>query len=77
MRLREIKILQDTPSSFFGITMPLLKQEGRGGDKKKKSNINFTMCREVKKKNKNKNSNFQLMKQNPLDIYINHTNKDS
>lgn len=51
MRLREIKILQDTPSSFFGITMPLLKQEGRGGDKKKKkSNINFTMCREVKKK---------------------------
>lgn len=76
MRLREIKILQDTPSSFFGITMPLLKQEGRGGDKKKKKVTSISQCAEKLKK-KNKNSNFQLMKQNPLDIYINHTNKDS
>lgn len=52
MRLREIKILQDTPSSFFGITMPLLKQEGRGGDKKKKKVTSISQCAEKLKKKK-------------------------
>lgn len=57
MRLREIKILQDTPSSFFGITMPLLKQEGRGGDKKKKV-TSISQCAEKLKKKKTKTAIF-------------------